>query len=214
MAGDMPTAAAIRVLIADDHPLIRSGLKDMLSLTPHIQVVAEAGDGPEAVALYREHRPDVAILDLRMPTMDGTAAMKAIRAEFPEARLIALSSHRGDEDIHRAMAAGAGAYVFKTVLAAELAATIDAVAAGHKRLSPEAAALLKERMGAPSPTARELEVLELMVKGADTELISSTLGITVETVKVHVKRIISKLGVSSRAQAVATAIERGIVHID
>jgi DNA-binding NarL/FixJ family response regulator len=203
----------IRVLVADDHALIRSGLKDMLSLSPRLRVVAEAADGNEAVALYRQHRPDVAVLDLRMPGLSGTAVMKAIRSEFPAARLIALSSYKGDEDIHRAVEAGAVAYLFKTVLAAELIATVEAVAAGQKRLA-EVAGVLAETMGRPSLTAREQEVLELMVKGADTGLISSSLGITLETTKVHIKRVLGKLGVSSRAHAVVSAVERGIVHLD
>ena len=204
----------IRVLVADDHPLVRRGVRDMLRLSPRIAVVAEAANGAEALRLYREHRPDVAIIDLRMPGLGGVEVIRTIRSERPDAHLVALSSYKGDEDIHRALDAGALAFLFKTVLAEELIATIEAAHLGQKRLSPEVAKRLQARIGGPALTARELEVLQQVVKGLDNEGISAALGITLETVKVHVKRILSKLEVSNRSQAVASALERGIVHLD
>jgi DNA-binding NarL/FixJ family response regulator len=186
----------------------------MLGLSGRILVVAEAATGEEALRLYREHRPDVAIIDLRMPGMGGVALIQAIRAEFPEARMVALSSFTGDEDIHRALEAGALAFLFKTVLADDLIAAVDAAHAGKRRLGPEVMRLLEGRPGGPALTTREREVLGHMVGGLDNETLASTLGITVETVKVHIKRILSKLGVSNRSQAVAVALKRGIAHLD
>jgi two-component system, NarL family, response regulator len=185
----------------------------MLGLSARMRVVAEAVNGADAVRLYREHRPDVAILDLRMPILGGVEAMLAIRGEFPDARLIALSSFTGDTDVHRALAAGALSFLFKTVLAEDLIATVEAAHAGQQRLTPEVIRLLEQRLGQPELTSRELEVLQQLAGGQQNEEISAVLGITVETVKVHVRRILGKLGVSNRTQAVAIALERGIVRL-
>ncbi len=210
----MAAEASIRVLVADDHGLIRRGLCDMLGLSPRIEVVAEVASGDDAVRAFRQHRPDVAILDLRMPGLGGVEAMQAIRAEFPDARLIALSSFKGDEDVHRALQAGALAFLFKTVLAEDLIATVEAAHAGQRRLTPEVVRLLEQRVGGAELTAREIEVLQQMASGRDNEQISAVLGITIETVKVHVKRILVKLGAANRTQAVATGLSRGILHLE
>jgi DNA-binding NarL/FixJ family response regulator len=204
----------IRVLIADDHNMVRMGLREMMSLSPEIQVVAEACDGKEAAALYREHKPDVAILDVRMPGWTGIEAIAAIRAEFPEARLIALSNYEGEEDIYRAIRAGAKAYLFKNVGSSDLISTVTAVHAGQQVLAPDVANRLAERVGAPSLTPRELDVLKEMARGAGNGAIAATLGISQETVKVHVKRILDKLGVDTRTHAISTALQRGIVHLE
>jgi two-component system NarL family response regulator len=210
----MAAEDTIRVLIADDHSMVRMGLREMLSLSPRIDVVAEACDGKEAIASYREHRPDVAILDVRMPGCTGIEAIEAIRAEFPAARLIALSNYEGDEDIYRAIRAGAKAYVFKNVGGGDLLETIVAVHMGKQWFAPDVANRLAERVGAPSLTPRELEVLQEMAKGSSNNTIASALGISQETVKVHVKRVLDKLDVSTRSQAISSAVQRGIVHLD
>ena len=204
----------IRVLIADDHNMVRMGLREMLSLSPDMQVVAEACDGREAVAQYREHQPDVAILDVRMPGMTGIEAIEAIYGEFPQARLIALSNYEGDEDIYRAIRAGAKAYLFKNVGGGDLLATIAAVHEGRPWLAADVASRLAQRVGTPSLTPRELEVLKEMARGAGNGAIAVTLGISQETVKVHVKRILDKLGAQTRTHAISTALHRGIVHLD
>jgi two-component system, NarL family, response regulator len=209
-----PDDAAIRVLVADDHALIRRGLCDMLGLSPRIRVVAEGQTGDDAVRLFRTHRPDVAILDLRMPGLGGVEAMQTIRSEFPDARLIALSSYTGDTDVHRALSAGALSFLFKTVLADDLIATVLAAHAGQRRLSPEVVRLLEQREGEPELTDREVEVLQLLARGRQNEEVATALGITVETVKVHVRRILGKLGAINRTQAVATGLERGIVRLE
>lgn len=204
----------IRVLIADDHNMVRMGLREMLSLSPDVTVVAEACDGKEAVALFREHRPDVAILDIRMPEATGVQAIEAIRAEFPTARLIAMSNYEGDEDIYRAIRAGAKAYLFKSVGGEDLLATLTAVHEGRQWLAPDVASRLAERVGAPSLTPRELDVLKEMARGSGNSAIATALGISHETVKVHVKRILDKLGADTRSQAISTALQKGIVHLD
>jgi two-component system NarL family response regulator len=204
----------IRVLIADDHGMVRMGLREMLSLSADMSVVAEACDGHDAVDLYRQHRPDVAILDIRMPGWNGIDAIEAIRSEFPAARLIALSNYEGDEDIYRAIRAGAKAYLFKNVAGEDLIATIAAVHEGRPILAADVAQRLAQRVGAPSLTPRELEVLKEMARGAGNSAIAAALGISHETVKVHVKRILDKLDVETRTQAISTALQKGIVHLD
>jgi two-component system NarL family response regulator len=204
----------IRVLIADDHTMVRMGLREMLSLSPDISVVAEACDGREALALFREHRPDVALLDVRMPGWSGIETIEAILAEFRDARLIAVSNYEGEEDVYRAIRAGAQAYVFKNVGGEDLIQTIVSVHEGRQWLSPEVASRLAERVGSPSLTPRELEVLQQMARGSANSTIGSELGISHETVKVHVKRILDKLGADTRSQAVSMALQKGIVHLD
>lgn len=204
----------IRILIADDHPIVRDGLNAVINDQPDMTVVAEAGNGKEAVELARQHRPDVMLVDLRMPQMNGLEAVNAIRGEWPEARLIILTTYDGDEDIYRALQAGAQAYLLKGMPRAELLDTIRAVHAGHKRIPPEVAAKLAERISASELTDRERDVLKLIVGGCSNKEIGASLSITEGTVKAHVNSILSKLGVNDRTQAVTEAMRRGIVHLE
>ena len=204
----------IRVLTADDHPIVRDGLNAVINDQPDMEVVAEAANGKEAVELARQHRPDVMLIDLRMPQMNGVEAINTIRAEWPQARVIILTTYDGDEDIYRALQAGAQAYLLKGMPRTELLDTIRAVHAGHKRLPPEIAAKLAERISASELTERELDVLKLIVKGNSNRAIGERLAITEGTVKAHVNSVLGKLGVNDRTQAVTEAMRRGIVHLD
>jgi DNA-binding NarL/FixJ family response regulator len=202
----------IRILVAEDHLVARVGVTTIVNMQPDMKVVAEASNGQQAVEQYREHRPDVTLLDLRMPGMGGVEAALAIRAEFPEARLIALTTYGGDEDIRRALAAGVRAYLTKDVLHDELLKAIRAVHAGRTYL-PAAVAALAAQMPRPDLSARELEVLDLVVKGLANKQIAYSLGIAEHTVKNHMKSILDKLDVQDRTQAATAAIQRGIVHL-
>lgn len=210
----MTTSAYIHVLIADDHPIVRDGLNAVINDQPDMEVVAEAATGKEAVQLARQRRPDVLLIDLRMPQMNGVDAINAIRADWPAARIIVLTTYDGDEDIYRALQAGAQAYLLKGMPRAELLDTIRAVHAGHKRIPPEVAAKLAERIAAADLTAREREVLQLIVAGRSNKEIGACLSITEGTVKAHVNSLLSKLGVNDRTQAVTEALRRGIVHLE
>ena len=203
----------IRILVADDHHVVRQGLIALLKTVPDIEVVAEAGDGEQAVALFREHRPDLAIMDLRMPKMSGVEAITAIRREFPAARVIVLTTFDGDEDIYRALQAGAKGYLLKDMFGEELIEAIRAVHAGKQRVPAAVAQRLAERMVGPSLTNRELEVLKCIVSGKSNRDIGVELAISEATVKTHINNILSKLGVSDRTQAATTALQRGIVHL-
>ena len=203
----------IRILVAEDHLVARVGVSAIVNMQPDMTVVAEAANGQQAVELYRRHLPDVALLDLRMPVMGGTEAAAAIRAEFPQARMIALTTYGGDEDIRRALAAGMQAYLTKDVLHDELLNAIRAVHDGRRYLPPAVAAALAAQMPRPDLSARELQVLELIVRGLANKQIGYTLTIAEHTVKNHVKNILSKLGVQDRTQAATAAIQRGIIHL-
>ncbi len=203
----------IRVLIVDDHPVVREGLAAMLNRRADMEVVAEVGDGKTAVQAYAEHRPDVVLMDLRMPEMGGVDSVQAIRANHPEARIIILTTFDGDEDIFRGLQAGAKAYLLKDTPREALLDTIRAVHAGQKRIPPEIAARLAERILQPELTAREMEVLHLIVAGQSNREIGQTLAITEGTVKVHVNNILSKLNVHDRTQAVTEALRRGLAHL-
>lgn len=208
---DPPT---IRILIADDHPIVRDGLNAVINDQPDMEVVAEAANGKEAVQLAQQHRPDVMLIDLRMPQMNGVEAIKTIRTEWPEARFIILTTYDGDEDIYRALQAGAQAYLLKGMSRFELLDTVRAVHAGHKRIPPEVAAKLAGRISAAELTARELDVLKLIVAGHNNKEIGVNLSITEGTVKAHVNSILGKLGVNDRTQAVTEAMRRGIIHLE
>jgi DNA-binding NarL/FixJ family response regulator len=214
IASSMDTAcsAVIRLLVADDHPLVRQGVVAVAGREDDISVVGEAGNGTEAVEQFRRLRPDVTVMDLGMPRMTGVEAMKAIRAEFPRSRFIALTVYEGDEDIHRALEAGASAYLLKSVVPAQLVDTIRAVHAGLRRLPHEVAERLSERGPGPGLTAREIEVLRLMASGRSNVEIARALQITRGTAKWFVSSILSKLGADDRTEAVTTALERGILH--
>ncbi len=203
----------IRILVAEDHLVARVGVSAIVNMQPDMTVVAEAANGQQAVELYRRHRPDVALLDLRMPVMGGTEAAAAIRAEFPQAKMIALTTYGGDEDIRRALAAGVQAYLTKDVLHDELLNAIRAVHAGQRYLPPAVAAALAAQMPRPDLSAREFQVLELIVRGLANKQIGYTLNIAEHTVKNHVKNILSKLDVQDRTQAATVAIQRGIIHL-
>lgn len=205
---------AIRVLIADDHFVVRMGLAAVIHTQTDMTVVAEATTGKQAVDLFRQHRPDVTLMDLRMPEMDGIEAITAIRREFPDSRFIVLTTYDGDEDIYRALQAGARAYLLKDMLRDALVEAIRAVHAGQRRLPAEVANRLAERMNRTELTARELEVLRLIVAGKSNKEIAAALFIAEGTVKIHINNILSKLGVSDRTQAATFALQRGIVHLD
>lgn len=201
----------IRILVVEDHNVVRQGLVALIKTVPDMEIVAEAADGADAVELYRKHRPDITLMDLRLPRMGGVDAVKAIRAEFPGARVIVLTTFDGDENIFRALQAGARGYLLKDMFGEELMEAIRTVHAGKTSIPPEIAQRLAERMGGPSLTSRELEVLELIVAGKSNKDIGNQLAISEATVKTHINNILGKLGVSDRTQAATTAIQRGIV---
>jgi len=203
----------IRILVAEDHLVARVGVTTIVNLQPDMTVVAEAVNGQQAVELHRKHLPDVTLLDLRMPGMSGVEAAQAIRAEFPAAKMVALTTYGGDEDIRRALAAGVQAYLTKDVLHDELLKAIRAVYAGQTYLPAAVAASLAAQMPRPDLSAREVQVLELIVRGLANKQIAYTLSIAEHTVKNHVKNILSKLGVQDRTQAATAAIQRGIIHL-
>lgn len=204
----------IRVLLADDHPLLREGLVTVINSEHDMNVAGEASSGAEALKAFRELRPDVTLLDLRLPDMDGVEVTKAIRKDFPNARIVILTTYLTDEYIHQALKAGAQGYLLKTVPKAEFLATIRAVHSGYRRMSPEVANRLAGGIQHVSLTPRELEVLRLIVRGSSNKEIGSELKITESTVKYHINMILSKLGVSDRTQAATAALQRGLVPMD
>jgi len=204
----------IRVLVVDDQPVIRDGLTQIISSEDDMQVVGEAENGRLALALSAETRPQIIIMDLSMPEMGGLEAMTAIRKVQPDVRFIVFSVYRGEEDIHRALDAGASGYLFKVVQRNELIAAIRMVAAGRPYLPLQVADRLRFRHPADELTARELEVLRNLAGGQTNRKVGDSLGISEGTVKAHVNRILTKLGASDRTQAVVLALERGIIHLD
>jgi two-component system NarL family response regulator len=206
--------AVIRILIADDHPIVRQGLAATIGRQPGMTVVAEAINGREVVDLFRLHRPDVTLMDLRMPQMDGVEAIAVIREESRTARIIVLTTYDSDEDIYRGLRAGAMAYLLKDAPLSELLEAIRAVHAGQKRIPLAVAAKLVERMSSPELTAREMQVLHLVVAGQSNKEIGTTLNISEGTVRAHVNNILSKMGASDRTQAATLAIKRGLVRLE
>jgi two-component system NarL family response regulator len=204
----------IRVLIVDDHPIVRQGIQSMLQSQPDMQAVAEAECGAQAVEMYRLYRPDVVLMDLRMPDMDGAQATAAIRAQFPDARIIMLTAYGGDEEIYGALHAGARAYLMKGASCDEILETIRVVHAGHKHITLKVGAQLADRMENPELTAREQTLLRLMVAGRSNKEIGAELFIGVGTVKFHVSHILNKLGAADRTQAVIAALKHGMVNLD
>lgn len=203
----------IKILIVDDHPVVRDGLSAIISRRSDMEVVGEAENGTQAVTLFRQFRPDVTLLDLQMPELSGVQVITTLRPDFPQARFIVLTTFDGDEDIYRALRAGAQAYLLKGTPREELLEAIRAVHAGQKRIPPEVASKLAERLIQPELTERELEVLQLIVAGQSNKEIGATLTITEGTVKVHVNSLLGKLGVQDRTQAVTEALKRGIVRL-
>jgi two-component system NarL family response regulator len=209
----MKNANPIRILVAEDHLVARVGVSTIVNLQPDMTVVAEATNGQQAIELYRTHLPDVTLLDLRMPILSGIEAAAAIHKEYPRARLIALTTYGGDEDIRRALHAGVQAYLMKDILHDELLKAIRAVHEGQTYLPASVAAALAAQMPRPDLSARELQVLELIVAGLANKQIAYTLNIAEYTVKNHVKNILDKLAVQDRTQAATVAIQRGIIHL-
>jgi DNA-binding NarL/FixJ family response regulator len=203
----------IRVLLADDHPMLRDGVRGLVDDQTDMKLVGEASNGHEAVDQFRKLRPDITLLDLQMPEMNGIDSMLAIRREFPDARIIVLTTYTGDAQILRALKAGAQAYLIKSVLRRELLDTIRAVHSGHKRIPPEVATQLAEHAADDPLTSREIQVLQLIASGKANKVVASDLSIAEETVKGHVKNILSKLGASDRTHAVTLALKRGIIEI-
>jgi DNA-binding NarL/FixJ family response regulator len=197
----------------DDHPLLREGIAALVASQSDMKLVAEASTGREALEQFRKHRPDLTLMDLEMPDMNGIEAMIAICAEFPEARIIVLTTYKGDVQVLRALKAGARAYLLKGLLRKELLETIRAVHAGKKRISPEVAAQLADHVADDTLTAREIEVLRLIAAGDANKLIADQLSITEETVKSHVGNILSKLGANDRTHAVTIGLKRGIIEL-
>jgi DNA-binding NarL/FixJ family response regulator len=205
--------ARIRILGVDDHPLLREGIAAIITSQPDMVLVSQAANGAEAIQQYREHRPDVTLMDLRLPDLNGIDVMIAIRGEFPEARIIMLTTFEGDVEIQRALEAGARGYLLKNMPPSELAQVIRQVHAGKKRIPPEIAAQLAEHMSDDNLTAREVEVLQQIAGGNRNRDIGDLLHISEETVKVHIKHIMDKLGAKDRTQAIAIAVRRGIIHL-
>ena len=209
----MNQPARIRILSVDEHALVREGLATVINDQPDMQVVADAATGGQAIAQFRQHLPDVTLLDLRLPDMSGIEALTAIRREFPEARIIMLTTFEGDVEIHRALAAGACGYMLKSMPPKELVEAIRIVHGGKKHIPQGVAAHLVEHLSDESLTAREIDVLRHIAGGNRNRDIAELLFISEETVKVHVRHIMEKLGASDRTQAVAIAVRRGIVEL-
>jgi DNA-binding NarL/FixJ family response regulator len=203
----------IRVLAVDDHALLRDGIAALIGNQLDMELVGEASNGREAVELFRQHQPDVTLMDLQMPEMGGIDALSAIRGEFPEARIIVLTTYAGDVQVFRALKAGARAFLLKGLLRKELLETIRAVHAGQKRLPPEIAAEIAEHATDDTLTRREIDVLRLIAGGNANKEIAAQLSLTEETVKGHVKNILAKLDANDRTHAVTIGLKRGIIEI-
>ncbi len=206
--------SSIRIMTVDDHPLLRQGIAALVSAERDMELVAEASDGEEAIKQFRLHRPDVTLMDLQMPNMNGTEAISRIKSEFPDARILILSTYSGDVQVLRAIKAGARGYLLKGNVRTELLAAIRTIHAGHKRIPPEIAAELAEHAGDDQLSSREVEVLRLIGMGNANKQIADKLSIGESTVKNHISNILSKLGANDRAHAVTIALQRGIIELD
>ena len=209
----MKKVEKIRILIADDHYIVRMGLVALMNTEPDMEVVAEAADGVQAVELFREHHPDLAVLDMRMPVRNGIDTTREIRTAFPTAKVLILTAFDGDEEIHKALQAGAQGYVLKSSTGEKLIPAIRAVAAGQRWVPQEVASRLTSRNLFEELTPRELQVLQLLAKGRANKEIADVLKITEYTAKDHLKSILAKLRVADRTEAVTAAIQRGIIHL-
>ena len=208
------TKESIRVLVVEDHHVVRQGLVALLNVVEGLEVVGEAADGVEAIAQFRKHQPDITLMDLRLPRLSGVEAILRIRQEAPQARVIVLTTYDGDEDIYRALKAGARAYLLKGMTGEELVTTIRAVHAGKSHIPPAIAEKLAERMGTEELTPREFDVLKEIVSGKSNKEIASELNVSEATVKTHINSLLGKLGVTDRTQAATAAIQRGIVPLE
>ena len=206
-------ASPIRILAVDDHPLLREGIAALVNSQPDMKLIAQAANGREAIEQFRKHRPDVTLMDLQMPEMNGIDAMIAIRGEFPQARIVVLTTYKGDVDVLRALKAGARGYLLKNLLRRELLETIRAVHTGEKRIPPEVAAQIADHAAEDDLTSREIEVLQLIASGNANKAIAARLLISEETVKGHVKNILSKLDANDRTHAVTIGLKRGIIAL-
>jgi DNA-binding NarL/FixJ family response regulator len=207
-------AGRVRVLVADDHPVVRTGLAAVIAQEPDLLLVAEAENGERAVALFREHQPDVALMDLRMPLMDGVEAIRRITEEFPAARILALTTYEGDADIRRALGAGARGYLLKDMLLTDVITAIRRVLRGERVIPTAVATRLAEFPERSDLTERELEVLRLVGRGLSNKEVAKAIGRMDETVKIHLKNIFAKLGVDDRTEAVTVALTRGLIHLE
>ncbi len=204
----------IKVMIVDDHPLVRVGMATVVNQQPDMAIAAEADGGPRALELFRQHRPDVVLMDLRLRGDSGTRVTHAIRAEFPMARVLVISNYDGDEDIHQALAAGAMGYLFKSVVEDELVDAIREVNSGRRYLPKSVAARLDENRAGVHLTRREDEILELLGKGLGNRELGQVLGVSEDTIKTHLKSLFRKLDVSDRAEAVREGLRRGFIHAE
>jgi two-component system NarL family response regulator len=200
-------------MVIDDQAVVRQGFVALINTVPDMEVIAEGINGQQAIDLYTQHKPDVTLIDLRMPVVGGVDAITSIRRDFPDARLIVLTTYDGDEDIYRSLQAGAKGYLLKDVFFEQLETAIRNVHAGSRYIPTAIAMRLAERTAGTDLTGRELEVLELIVQGQSNKEISVSLGISEATVKSQINKILNKLGVSDRTQAVTTALQRGLVHL-
>ncbi len=204
---------SIRILIADDHYVVRMGLAALVETEPDLQVVGEAADGAQVVELYKKLQPDLVLMDLRMPRTDGVAAARQIREQFPEARILMLTTYDGDDDIHKALSAGASGYLLKNSTRESLIPALRAVASGQRWIPQEVASRLAARKLFEELTPREVDVLQQLAKGLANKEIADVLGISEHTVKGHLKSILGKLHVADRTEAVTAALQRGIIHL-
>ena len=211
---DHAATRRITVLCVDDHRIVREGLRMIINSEPDMVVIDAAATGSEAVMRYREHRPDITLMDLRLPDIGGVEAIREIRHLNPAARIIVLTMYKGDEDIHRAIVAGASTYLLKDTLADDLPRIVREVHAGQQTLPADVAARLQERAAHPTLTAREIEVMKLVAAGQRDKQIAVALSLSTHTVRVHMKNIFAKLDVRDRTEAMSVAIRRGIIHID
>lgn len=209
----MKAGGKIRILIADDHFIVRMGLTALVNMEPDMEVIGEAANGAQAVDIFGKLNPDLVLMDLRMPVKDGIEATAEIRNKFPTARILMLTTYDGDEDIHKALQAGAQGYVLKNSTAEALIPALRAVAAGQQWIPKDIASRLVSRKSFEELTPRELQVLHQLAKGLANKEIADTLNISEHTVKDHLKNILGKLRVADRTEAVTTAIQRGIIHL-
>lgn len=210
---DTKTGSPIRVLVVDDHPLLRGGIGSVLDSEPDIAVIAEAGSGNEAIESFREHQPDVTLMDLQMEGMDGVAATAAIRAEWPDARILMLTTYGGDGHAARALKAGASGYLLKSMIRKDLPDAIRAIHSGRRRIFPEVAEALASHFTDDALSSRELDVLQKIAKGNSNRRTAAQLSISEDTVKTHMKNIMSKLGANDRTHAVMIALKRGMIEM-